>query len=157
MTRESSPMPSPIPTPPRTPTGSHAAIESESARALRVALEARELARGVATDLGRDPDPAKEDDEGAGLRGRLFVVEAFVGSPGNPVRGKLATGAHAVLATLSLSIDKLTTELTADRQARAEAAARLSKLAWGVGLPVLVAIALYVGSVVWRWLSTLHH
>lgn len=33
----------------------------------------------------------------------------------------------------------------------------LSRVAWGVGIPVLVAVVLGVGAYVWRWLSTLHH
>jgi ABC-type nitrate/sulfonate/bicarbonate transport system permease component len=33
----------------------------------------------------------------------------------------------------------------------------LSRLAWAVGVPVLVAVVLGVGVSVWRWISTLHH
>lgn len=33
----------------------------------------------------------------------------------------------------------------------------ISRLAWAVGVPLLVAAMLGIGAQIWRWISTLHH
>lgn len=161
---ESIPMPSPIP-PARHPTGSHAAIEDDAARALRYAHEAREGVKAIRADLGREPNTSDDDDEGEGIRGRLAMVEAFVGSPSNPVRNRLATGAHAWLEKLTHAIDKLTTELTTERKQRdeqAEAQAKANarraeprdRVAWiAVGALVATIVAQSVPALA-RWFAS---
>jgi hypothetical protein len=61
------------------------------------------------------------------------------------------------LKKLTPAVEALTATLKASDEAWAARWSVLSKLMWGVGIPVLVAIVLGVGAVVVKWVSTLHH
>jgi len=148
---ESIPMPSPLP--PRQPTGSHAAVESDTDRALRIAIEARTEVRALARVVGRSPDPSNPRDEGEGILGTV----AIIGSPGDPVRNVAPSGLVAITLRLDASVTKLELAVEAWTRAQVEAAAARARLLWAVGVPVIVAALLGAGALAWRWVSSLHH
>lgn len=127
--RSSEPTPSPVPPAPvRAPTGSHAAaVEPLEHRALRVALDARDMAREMNAELGRDVDASSTSDVGSGLRGRLCIVESTIGRPANVIRKTPATGIVLVLEEVLKALADLRTELAADRKQRDDQAAALAK------------------------------
>lgn len=131
--------------------------EQTEDRALRIAIEARDRISGVEKRLGRPPDPAVHGDDGEGVEGRLAVVERVVGDPPDPIAKKPATGAIGSILSLETSLNALTLELRADRVAREGLRSFLTRLAWGLGLPLSVAGVAGIASVIWRWVSTLHH
>lgn len=161
--RASAPMPSPLPPPPRAPTGSHAATPAETTdeRALRVALEARELARVMRAELaatvGVDVDPEDPEDQGRGLLGRVGVLERTIGREPSSVHGTPATGMLAIVLSIRDAVQRLEAVIEADKKAAIAAAERRARLAWSIGVPVVVAVLLGAGALVWRWVSTLHH
>lgn len=159
--RSSEPTPSPIPPPPRSPTGSHAAAETIEERALRVALEARQIAREARAELsaavGVDPDPENPEDAGRGVLGRVGVLERTIGREPSSVHGTAATGMLAIVLSIRDAVQRLEAVIEADKAAQIEAAARRARLAWAIGIPLVVAALLGAGALAWRWLATLHH
>ena len=105
-----SPPPRPAIPPPRDRqgTGEHAALgEDDAARALRVAIEGRAVARELAGIVGSVPDALNPAGEGA--LGLLFQrVDALTVEHGKT---------NAKIDAVGASVDKLTAELRADREA----------------------------------------
>lgn len=167
--------PSPPPPPPRGPLPSGVYHEHQAGDlqdALRIGRQARKLAqdldRKLAEALGREPDPKVPGDDGTGILGRIASVEIVVGSLPDPVRKLPASGMIALMLTLQETLAALQKELGADREAREKSAATSAaievkraesraRLAWGIGIPVAVAIVLGALAIAWRWASTLHH
>lgn len=108
-------------------------------------------------ELGREPDPAKPDDEGEGLLGRVAIVETVVGQPSDPIKKRAASGIIAIMLALQEAVAALTTELGADRASREKAAERWRKLGWIVVPSLIIAALLALAGFAWHWGSTLHH
>lgn len=167
--RDVSTTPSPLPAPPRQPVGSVAGVAPaeddddlpatawRSRKALERTRKHDARITAIEDELGRRPNPDDEDDEGDGILGRLSVMEVTVGRPEDPIKKRPATGIIGGFLKLEAALEGLTTELRADREGRERQWAILSKLAWGLGLPVGVAAVLAAGTVAVRWLTTLHH
>src|ERR1700734_412339 len=125
--------------------------------AVRVAREARELGRRALRLLGRAPDPTVERDEGQGVIGDVAMLKRRVGEAPDPIEKTPGYGMAAGLLRVEDALALLTTELRADREGREKMRAFFTKLAWGLGLPVAIAVVLGFGAIAWSWASTLHH
>jgi hypothetical protein len=89
--------------------------------------------------------PADEDDSPAAVAWR-----ARTGL-------RRADRALTTIAELNGNVAALNKTITAWSETWGKHWATAAKLAWGVGLPVLVAAILGLGALAWRWVSTLHH
>jgi hypothetical protein len=99
--------------PARHPTGSFT-TETDTERALRVALEARDLAREQTATL------ADHDD-------RIGALEQLVGELPSALPGARGRGLAQHLVDLTAKVDALTKAIDADREARAAEAKALSE------------------------------
>ncbi len=125
--------------------------EDLDARALRIALEARELGRAHLATLTAHGD-------------RLDDLEELVGRAPSALPGDKGTGLAQHLVDLTKAVEELRETMDADRKARTEEAQRLADarapwtragwLAAGAGLASLVG-AVVAGGL--HWILTLHH
>lgn len=88
---------------------------------------------------------------------RIETLEDEVGEDPNVAKAAPATGIKGRLEAVSVGLDKLTNALDADREERAAFRAMISRLAWGLGIPLGVIMLTGIGGLVWHWASTLHH
>jgi hypothetical protein len=173
--------PSPVPLPPttsRAPIGSAAgtppaenddslpAVAYRARRGLEIARDNRRELAALREQLGREPDPKLEEDEGEGVLGRVSVVESTIGHEAGLVRGRKreASGLIAITASLGASVDGLKSavvelkgSLDKFEKERADRKDTAKRVAWSVLIPLAVTGLGGIGTLLWRFLSTLHH
>ncbi len=156
MSQSTSPPPPP-PAPRAHASSAEFPAETPEARALRIALDSRQRIGAVEKRLGRPPNQDVEGDDGEGIEGRLVGIERVVGRPPDPIQAKPATGMIGGFLLLKTSVEELTAELRAERESRDGFRKFLSRVAWGVGIPIAVTVLVGIGAIIYRYISTLHH
>lgn len=63
----------------------------------------------------------------------------------------------AAVTELAASVEKLNTTIDSWGQTWEKHWQRIGKLLWAIGVPLLVTALVGAGTLVWKWISTLHH
>lgn len=101
--------------------------------------------------------PLTDAQEIRALRRRVTALEASIGDPADPIARTPATGLVGAVVAIQATLDQLVDEVRATGAARKSREDFLSRVAWGLGLPLIGAALIGAGALAWRWFASLHH